>query len=379
MTEASARHLFIVVPSLSAGGAERMAVNLCRGLDRSAWQPTLVTFTSENEFADELPRDVPHVVLGKASRLDNVRLIWRLARLLRERRPRLVFSRLHFAATIALLARGLSGHAIPLVAAVDTAPSISLQHERCGQVRKAFTRLFFPQIDRLIPVSARVEADLMHGFGIPAEQCTVLPNSVDLGRIETLMAEEPEHAWFSAPEPVIASVGRLTRAKNYPLLLRAFADVRASRPARLVIVGKGEEEGRLIALADELGVRADVAFIGHQANPFKFVRAATLFVLSSDWEGFGNVVIEAMACGTPVVSTRYGEGAEEIITNGADGLLVRRGDRRALAGTMVRVMDDAKLRERLACAGRRRALDFDNEVITRRYEAVFRAAVARRR
>jgi len=378
MSEASTRRVLIVVPSLAAGGAERMALNLCRGLDRRAWQPTVVTFTPENDFAGELPADVTHLVLGKGSRLGNVRLVWRLARLLRQEQPDLVFSRVHFATSIAFSARALSRQGVPMVAAVDTTLSVSLRHERCGRLREAFTRLFFPHVDRLIPVSARVEADLVHGFGIPPGKCNVLPNSVDLARIETLRAEEPGHPWFSAPEPVIAAVGRLTKAKNYPLLLQAFADLRACRAARLAIVGEGEERGRLRALAEELGVQDDVAFLGSQPNPFKFIRAASVFVLSSDWEGFGNVLIEAMACGTPVVTTRYGEGAEEIITHGVNGLLVPCGDRRALANAMLRIMDDEQLHARLSVAGRQRALDFDNEVITRRYEAVFQAAVERR-
>ncbi len=378
MGEASTSRVFIVVPSLATGGAERMVVNLCRGLDRRAWQPIVVTFTPENDFADEMPPDVPHLVLGKAARLGNVKLAWRLARVFKQEQPDLVFSRVHFATSTAFLARALSRRNVPLVAAVDTTLSISLRHERYGWLRKAFTRLFFPHVDRLIPVSARVEADLVHGFGIPPGKCVIVPNSVDRKRIETLMVEEPQHPWFGAPEPVIAAVGRLTKAKNYPLLLQAFADLLASRPARLVIVGEGEERDRLRALAEELGVRDDVAFLGSQPNPFKFIGAASVFVLSSDWEGFGNVLIEAMACGTPVVSTRYGEGAEEIITDGVNGLLVPCGDRRALADAMLRAMEDERLRARLSENGRRRALDFDNEAITRRYEVVFRAAVERR-
>jgi len=206
----------------------------------------------------------------------------------------------------------------------------------------------------------------------------VIPNSVDLARIETLEAERPEHPWLGGPRPVIAAVGRLTVAKNYPLLLRAFADLRASQPAGLLIVGEGKERDRLRALAEGLGVGDDVAFLGSQPNPFKFIGAADVYVLSSDWEGFGNVLIEAMACGTPVVSTRYGEGAEEIITDGVNGILVPRGERRALANAMLRLMEDEGLRARLSQNGRRRALDFDNGAITRRYEAVFRATVERR-
>jgi len=147
MGEASAGRLLIVVPSLAAGGAERMVVNLCRALDRRLWQPIVVTFTPENDFADEMPPDVPHLVLGKAGRLGNAKLVHRLARLFRQQRPDLAFSRVHFATSIALMARALSRRAMPLVAAVDTTLSISLRHECFGWVRKAFTRLFFPKVD----------------------------------------------------------------------------------------------------------------------------------------------------------------------------------------------------------------------------------------
>ena len=144
-----------------------------------------------------------------------------------------------------------------------------------------------------------------------------------------------------------------------------------------MILGEGEERQRLINLAEELGVRPFVDFPGFHSNPFKFMAAATVFVLCSDWEGFGNVVIEAMACGTSVVCTRYRYGAEEIITDGVNGLLVPCGSSEALAGAICALLDDGKLRARLARGARRRARDFDNAAITRKYQQVFASALRR--
>ena len=365
-----AKRIFIVVPSLVGGGAERMVVNLCRALDRQAFRPTLVTFTEQNDYAGELPGDVRRINLGKQSRFDNLLLPLRLARVLRRERPDLLFSRLHFSSTVALLARELSRCRTPLVVTVDTTLSRSLTQERFSALRRVLTRRLFQRIERIIPVSDGVMEDLLRNFDIAPAQCTVLPNGIDVGRVREMIQVEPAHHWFREEPPVLVSVGRLSRVKNYPLLLEAFADVAQSRPARLVLVGQGEEREHLERLAEELGVRGSVEFMGFQANPFAFVGAADVFVLSSHWEGFGNVLVEAMACGTAVISTRT-HGAEAIVADGEDGLLVPCGDRDALSAAICRMLDDGRLRENLSRSAAAKALQFDNARVTRRYEQVF--------
>jgi glycosyltransferase involved in cell wall biosynthesis len=141
--------------------------------------------------------------------------------------------------------------------------------------------------------------------------------------------------------PVILGVGRLTVQKDFPTLIRAFARVRQKRNARLLILGEGELRSELNALVAELGLQADVALPGFVENPFVFMRHASLFVLSSAWEGFGNVLVEAMACGMPVVSTDCPSGPAEILQNGKWGRLVPVGDVQALSEALLATLEES--------------------------------------
>ncbi len=153
-------------------------------------------------------------------------------------------------------------------------------------------------------------------------------------------AKEPvEHPWFETGElPVILGVGRLMEQKDFPTLIRAFAKVLKVRPSRLVILGSGKERSRLNALVHELGLQNHVAMLAFQNNPYAYMTKAAVFALSSAWEGFGNVLVEAMAQGTPVVSTDCKHGPREILDHGKHGLLVPVGDSQAMAEAILNVL-----------------------------------------
>ena len=153
--------------------------------------------------------------------------------------------------------------------------------------------------------------------------------------------EALDHPWFLPGEPpVILGVGRLTQAKDFPTLIRAFALVRKKHPARLMILGEGEERSKLETLVQELGLEKEVSLPGFVDNPYKYMKRAAVFVLSSKWEGFGNVLVEAMALGTPVVSTNCPSGPAEILENGRWGRLVPVGDVYALAEAIIETLDE---------------------------------------
>jgi glycosyltransferase involved in cell wall biosynthesis len=166
------------------------------------------------------------------------------------------------------------------------------------------------------------------------------------------------------------SAGRLAEAKNYPLLIDALARLRARVPARLFILGAGELESELRALVRSRHLDDAVVFGGFQRNPWKYMARADVFVLTSHYEGFGNVLVEAMACGTPVIATSS-PGTREIITDGVDGLLVDRHDAGEVAAAIERVLSDSPLRARLAAAGQERAKQFALPAIVATYNQLF--------
>src|SRR5205814_5116535 len=189
--------------------------------------------------------------------------------------------------------------------------------------------------------------DLIASFGIRSERVRVVHNPVDLPAIAAAAAEplDPEHAavWV---HPVIVAAGRLAEAKNYPLLIDALAIVRQRVPACLFILGHGEQEGMLRDVVAQRGLSGAVYFCGFQSNPWKYLARADVFALTSRYEGFGNVLVEAMACGVPVVATSS-PGTREIVSVGDDGLLVERHEPAAVAAALERILEDAALRRRM--------------------------------
>ena len=155
---------------------------------------------------------------------------------------------------------------------------------------------------------------------------------------------------------MIMGAGRLAKQKDFATLIRAFARVRQQRPARLLILGEGEERQRLEALAGELGIRQDVSLPGYEQNPYKFMSKAALFVLSSAWEGFGNVLVEALASGARVLATDCRDGPREILEAVGQGRLVQVGDSEAMAREMLASLDEMRVP---ASAGALRAFTLD--------------------
>lgn len=198
----------------------------------------------------------------------------------------------------------------------------------------------------------------------------VIHNPVDIGMVARRAAERPEHPWLAEKSgPVILAAGRLVRQKDFSTLLKAFASVHGRRSdARLIIIGEGGERDRLEAEAASLGVSEAVSFPGFSANPFSAMAAADVFALSSQWEGFANVVAEAIACGTSVVSTDCPSGPAEILEDGRWGLLVPPGDAEAMAAALLNSLETPAD----PAALKRRAQAFALESTAEEYREMFR-------
>ena len=292
-----------------------------------------------------------------------------LARYLRTERPEAMLSALNYSNLAALWARRLSGAPTRLV--VSERNTLSLRAERAGdrglRALPGMIRRFYPWADAVIAVSDGVADDLARVAGLPREAIVTTWNPVVSPALAEAAAEPLDHAWFQPGEPpVVLGAGKLRPQKDFASLLDAFAELRALRPARLVLLGEGPEESRLRVRARRLGISADVAFAGFVRNPFAYMARAAVFALSSAWEGLPAVLIQAMACGCPVVSTDCPSGPSEILEGGVHGPLVPVGDARALAAAILRVLDEPGDAERR----RRRAQDFSVERAAERYEAV---------
>ena len=228
-------------------------------------------------------------------------------------------------------------------------------------------RCSFPYADSIVGVSHGVSTEFAKISGLKYGQPQVVYNPVVSEDIERRSREPANHAWIDRPElPVILAIGKLNKSKNFPLLLAAFARLLTHRPARLLVLGDGRMRPKLLALARRLGIEECVDFLGFRENPFAFLARASLFVLSSTHEALPTVLIEAMACGCPVVSTDCPFGPREILEGGKLGPLVPVGDSEALAAAMARTLDEPPRRDKL----RERAAWFSIDRAVDRYEAL---------
>jgi glycosyltransferase involved in cell wall biosynthesis len=227
----------------------------------------------------------------------------------------------------------------------------------------------YRRADRVVAISDGVGDALSRRFGIDSKRVSTIHNAVD---VATVRVRAEERTANLPSQPFIVAAGRLVRQKGFDVLIRAFAASVAERQISLVIVGNGPERAALEEEARRHGVERLVHFPGFVENPWSYFARAAAFVCSSRWEGFGNVIVEAMACGAPVVTTDCDFGPREIVRPGESGLLVPVENVEALASAIVSVVDNRELAIRLREGGRRRARDFDVAHMTRAYERMFR-------
>jgi glycosyltransferase involved in cell wall biosynthesis len=360
----------LFLPSLHGGGLERTMVSLANAFVAEGFAIDLVVGRATGPYRSSIDRLV-NVVDLRRGRL--VSCLPALARYLHRARPTVMLSTPNQANIIAILARRLAGVETRLV--IREASTLSLAasnaRNRRGRLRPLCTRMLYRKADVIVAISQGVADDLAACAGIDRARLSVIYNGIDVLEILREAAEPIEHAWLQPGEPpVILGAGRLTKAKDFGTLIRAFARLRRRHEARLVILGEGEERPRLQALIRDLGLEGDAGLPGFERNPFAYMARARVFACSSAWEGFGNVVLEALACGTPVVSTDCLSGPAEILDGGTYGTLVPVGDDAALANALSRALeapaDPHGVQQR-----QERALAFSRGTIVEQYLAVF--------
>lgn len=335
---APARKLALFVPSLRGGGAERVMLELAGGVAATGVAADLIVAQREGAYLEQVPAGVRVVDLA-ARRV--LAALPGLARYLGRERPLAMLSALPHANVVAVWARAISGVDTRLVVSEHTTASHSavnaVQHR--ARILPLFMRRAYPRADAIVAVSDGAADDLASLLRMPRLCITRIYNPVVTPRLLEQAAAPLEHSWFArgAP-PVILGVGRLTASKDFQTLIEAFARVRVERPARLIILGEGEQRHALETQIARLGLDAEVQLPGFVSNPFQFMRRASVFVLSSRWEGFGNALVEAMACGASVVSTDCPGGPREILDAGRYGLLSPVGDPRSMARAILAQM-----------------------------------------
>lgn len=332
------------------GGVERMIVNLCEGFLLNGYAVNLLLARAESKHLAALPDGVNVIKLPCSHTITSLPY---LIRYLKKEKPAALLTAKHRSNQLAVLAKKLAGVDTRLVARVDTTISAALAAK--GGFRKLLwypmMSYFYRQMNDIVAVSQGVANDVSRITKIPVKKITVIPNPVIFEKMFAMAEESIDHPWLQNPSmPVILGIGRLTQQKDFHTLLRAFAMVRETRHCRLIILGEGNDRLSLQSLADELQVSADVDLHGFVSNPYAYLKCGNLFVLSSRWEGSPTVLTEALALGTPVVSTDCPSGPREILDNGKIGALVPMENAELLAEAILNALEHPVDREMLRAA-----------------------------
>lgn len=374
------RKIFFLIPTATGGGAEKVVRHLLRHLDRDKFAPGLILFESSNLLHAGLPSDI-HVEVLKSERRrfgPQYLIFMGLAALLKKEKPDALVSFMWYPNFVAIMGGLISRERCKIIAGeVSTLQSPLHEGRAMELLRKFIIRFFYPRADMITVNSSEMGLQLRKMFGFVHEKIATIYNPVDIDEEYLMSREEAGHPWIRERVPIIVAVGRLGEEKGYPYLLEAVRILASNHiNCRLLICGRGEQEGKLRKNMMELGIEDRVEFLGYQENPYKYLAKAALFVLPSLFEGLPNALLEAMALGVPSIATRCPTGPEEIITDGVNGLLVPPADERALAEAMARVLSDEKLRKRLAEGGRKRAEAFSVKKIIKEYEMLIEEACA---
>lgn len=359
--------LALFVPFSFGRGVERVNVTLAKALAQRGIEVDVVVARRDGPYFDELDGKVRVVDLAADRTLASLP---RLATYLRRVRPRAVLSAPDSGSLVALWAQWLARVDSRMVVVTHAVLSQSLGRKSAAY-RRTFPRLLhrtYPRADAIVAVSEQVKEDLIRVAGLTCARIQVIPNPVVHDRMLDRACAGTAHPWLQEGRsaPVVLSVGRLHEEKNYSDLVHAFARLRRERPARLIILGDGAERDRLASIAREVGVADDVDLPGFVANPYGHMAQADLFALSSRYEALPTVLIEAMACGCPIVATDCPGGVREILEDGRHGRLVPVGDVAAMARAMLETLDSPANPEQL----RQRAMDFHVDRIVERYREV---------
>jgi glycosyltransferase involved in cell wall biosynthesis len=391
-----------LMPNFGGGGVQSTTLILARTLSDLGYPVSLVLHSINGPLAESVPKTIRQVALSRSSSAsarvramvaapalipqlvkpvvlpwetpDSLRFVRDLARYLRAEKPDTLFTATPYLNIEAILARRLSGQNTRVVISerVPTPQWLDANDEWQRRYLRPLMNRLYREADGIVAVSMGVADGLADAISLPRDRITTIYNPVVLPDIAERAAQPAEHAWFAPDAPrVVLAIGRPGRVKDHMTLLRAFALAREHHDIRLVVIGQNRASRKparrrteFDALAIELNVAEHVVSIGHTFNPFAFLARASMLVVSSRYEGFCNVLLEALACGCPVVSTDCPVGPREILEGGRYGRLVPVGDPVAMAQAIRQTLEDPPDRAIL----RARAQEFSFSDSIARYE-----------
>lgn len=339
------KHTAFFLPTLHGGGAEKVVLALTNGFIERGISVDLILINIEGEYLNQINPEVNVIDLKQTRALNAV---IPLVKYLQEFKPSVLISHMSRANLAAIIAKTCARVDTSLILVEHNTLSATQSKLFRAKLFPFFMKLLYPKAEKIIGVSQAASRDLEKSLSLKAGSITTIYNPVVDNALGLKAKQSLKHQWLApGSPPVFLTVGRLTEQKDFYTAINAFAMVRKKIPSRLIILGEGELRPQIEELIYTLDIAQDVHMAGFVQNPYAYMSQAAAFILSSRWEGLGNVLIEAMACGTPVISTDCPHGPKEILEDGKYGPLVPVGDANALANAMQKILETPIDRERL--------------------------------
>lgn len=390
----------VLIPSIQSGGAERVALSTSQGLAKRGHNVDLILFNNINSHLVETPEKMNLVQLEDShvrgidrsgniavsetniGFLNALKVLWKrphllpstkqlqrsvmLLQYLEKSKPDCIISHMHRAAEVAWLTSNMMPNPVPVLCVVHNVGS----EIKTDRQRRQFWNVL-SQAQRVVAVSEAVKKAVVEQSVVSKSMISVIYNGVQVKNIETLSRERPEHKWFGCAKiPIVLGVGRLVPQKDWPTLMRAFCLLRRRMKCRLLILGEGPLKQRFQDLSHQLSIEEDFDNPGYAGNPYQYMRHSAVMGLSSEFEGLGMVLLEALACGCPCVSTDI-DGPQEVLADGRYGTLVPVGDHEAMANALEAAIRTPPPRDLL----QRRAEEFSLERCVSKYEKLIASVV----
>ena len=355
------KKVVFVIPSLRGGGAERIMVNIIRNLDWNKFSPTLVLLNREGPFIELLPVELKVIDLKSPRVRDS---FFKLVKVLNKLKPDVVFATLGHLNLALVIIKYFLRKKPKIIIREGNTPSRKWS-EMSNFKRRLFTILYrqlYPQADLIIAQCKDMKYDLVNYLGIDHSKIKYIYNPLDVDKIK--LDCQKDNPFVHKDRINILSVGRLTYAKGFDVLIDAFKILHEELPnIHLTILGEGKLKCTLEKRAEALNIGRNISFAGFKSNPYPYFFHSDTYVLSSRWEGFPNTLLEALACKSKVVATDCKSGPREILGDNEYGVLVPPEDCFALAKGILKSINSAN-------KSKRRAYDFDVKVIIKEYEKV---------
>ena len=317
--------ILFILPSPSGGGAERVLLTILQHIDRKAFEPILLLLSNEGALSKEIPNDIQTINLNsKHARY----AIFKIIKTIYKISPHIVFSTLGYLNLIISIFIPLFSKKIHFIARESNTVSVKNRLERFPKLFDWLYKTFYNRFEIIIAQSNYMKNDLIQNYNITQDHIRVIYNPLDFDKVTALSLKEPVN-YPVADKINLLSIGRLSYQKGFDRLLHTMTLL--DKKFQLTILGEGLLENELKKSANDLNISDRVSFLGFQHNPYAYMRHADLLILPSRVEGLPNVVLEANACGLPVVAFDSPGGTSEIIQEGLNGFLVKDDDITALA------------------------------------------------